>query len=452
MRLPRDGAFAWALPAAACALVSCALRTGGSWTPPPEDGSTDDAREHAWDAEGGPDGEGDLDDEVSGEDPVSPDPVEPEDGVEETEPDGPEEDPAAEDPAGEEPAETWLGDWAARVPMTIDPADVDADLADFPFLVHLGTVSGRFGDDMTFIFDALGGDGNRKKIAVTEGDGVTQCFVEIERWDSAAHEAWLWVKAPFVSGASETVFYLYYDAGQPANTAHVDDTAAGNSVNVWDGDALLVCHLDETAGARSADSTANGNDGQPRPGLSMDVEGMMAGGDEFDGVDDAIDLPYLGTETALTVEIWFYGYGPWAEHNPLISNVAWFDGVVHFKVKGSGTTVPGELVATAGSTARIASGIAHPTDRWTYAAYSVDGVGPDTFKLYADGAEVASGDELTEGVDLGLMIGAEVTDRFWSGILDEARISRTARDPAWIRATYESGIDDLVAYGFEETP
>jgi len=387
---------------------------------------------------------------VPAEDPGFPDPVEPGDVIEATDPDAPE-DPAAEDPAGEEPAVTWLDDWAARVPVVLDPADVDADLVDFPFLVHLGSVSGRFGDDMTFIFDALGGDGNRKKIAVTEGDGVTQCFVEIERWDGGAQEAWLWVRAPFVSGDAETVFYLYYDVGKPSNTAFVDDTATGSAVNVWDADALLVCHLDETGG-RPADSTVNNNDGQVYGGVTMDIGGMIAGGDEFDGWSGLIDLPYLGREAALTVEIWFYGYGPWAEHNPLISHTAWFDGVVHFKVRGAGTTVPGELVATAGSGGRIASGVAHDTDRWTYAACTVDHTGPDTFKLYADGAEVASGDELTEGVDLDLMIGAELTDRFWSGILDEARISRTARDPAWIGAAYESGVDDLVAFGPEEAP
>jgi len=40
---------------------------------------------------------------------------------------------------------------------------------------------------------------------------------------------------------------------------------------------------------------------------------------------------------------------------------------------------------------------------------------------------------------------------FWSGKLDEVRISNVARPAAWMLATYESGMDDFLTFGSEES-
>jgi hypothetical protein len=38
----------------------------------------------------------------------------------------------------------------------------------------------------------------------------------------------------------------------------------------------------------------------------------------------------------------------------------------------------------------------------------------------------------------------------WDGLMDEVRVSTGLRGAAWIRATFESEIDDLIAFGPEE--
>jgi hypothetical protein len=43
------------------------------------------------------------------------------------------------------------------------------------------------------------------------------------------------------------------------------------------------------------------------------------------------------------------------------------------------------------------------------------------------------------------------TGRYLDGVIDEIRISNAARSPAWIKTSYESEKDDLVAYGSEES-
>jgi len=78
----------------------------------------------------------------------------------------------------------WLHGWDQRVPITLDHGDVDSELTDFPVLVYISNSSGRGDDNLSFIFDEIS-YANRKKIAVTTADGASQCYVEIEAWDSA---------------------------------------------------------------------------------------------------------------------------------------------------------------------------------------------------------------------------------------------------------------------------
>jgi len=69
----------------------------------------------------------------------------------------------------------WLSGWDKRVKITIDHNDVSSDLTDFPVLIYLGDASGKNNEDVTFVFNELASDGDRKKIAVTTSDNTTQC-------------------------------------------------------------------------------------------------------------------------------------------------------------------------------------------------------------------------------------------------------------------------------------
>ena len=81
----------------------------------------------------------------------------------------------------------WLSGWTKRVKVTIDHTDIDATLSNFPILLYLSSASGRNAEDITFIFDEIGA--NKLKIAITTSDGETQCYAEVEYWDSANEKA-----------------------------------------------------------------------------------------------------------------------------------------------------------------------------------------------------------------------------------------------------------------------
>jgi len=137
----------------------------------------------------------------------------------------------------------WLSGWGQRVKVSADADDVSSNLTDFPILLHLSTTSGYNADDISFIFDELQSNANRFKIAVTKSDEITECYVEIEKWDDANEKADLWVKAPTVSNLSDTDFWLYFDGDHADNTAYVGDVGSTIAQNVWDTNFKLVNHL-----------------------------------------------------------------------------------------------------------------------------------------------------------------------------------------------------------------
>lgn len=106
-------------------------------------------------------------------------------------------------------APSFLSEFDNRIELTIDHTKVDAALSYFPVHVHLSNSSGSTSQDVREVFDEVGA--NSKKIAITASDGVTKLFVEIERWDQANKEAWLWVRVPDISASIDTTLYLYYD-------------------------------------------------------------------------------------------------------------------------------------------------------------------------------------------------------------------------------------------------
>jgi hypothetical protein len=190
--------------------------------------------------------------------------------------------------------------------MTIDHTDISSSLANFPVLFYLSPSSGIYKDSVIGVFNEIGG--YSKKIAVTKSDGITQCYVEIEKWDSVNKKAWLWVNVSSVSSTADTVLYLYYDASHADNTAYVGDVDSTVAQKVWDVNFKGVWHLRETSGGSGAikDSTSNNNDGTNN-GPTLGVTGKIDSATEFDGSDDYIkvsDSAGLRGMAKLTLERW----------------------------------------------------------------------------------------------------------------------------------------------------
>ncbi len=347
----------------------------------------------------------------------------------------------------------WLPGWGKRVKLTVDQNDVDNNLTSFPILVYLSNSSGRNGDDVSFVFDELHDDGNRSKIAITTADGTTQCYVEIESWDDANEEAWLWVRVPRMNSVADTELYLYYDADHADNTVYVGDPNSTPAEVVWDNEFRLVTHMrDDPDTSHVRDSTENDNDGtKTAPGEPVvTTSGNMSDAQDFDGSDDYVDL---GSDTSLdlrstdfTVEAWIY---------PTTQTVRWptiyVVGVWELSFGIGQDSNPDKLEVWVDDRDSYASDGNVNYNEWNYVVLSWNG---SHYNFYIDG-ETSGSRSGSSYPDTGTTyIGGTPPNEGESciaGIIDEVRTSNMSRSTSWIKASFESGRDDMISYGSEET-
>jgi hypothetical protein len=348
----------------------------------------------------------------------------------------------------------WLSGWDKRVKITIDHHDVTSNLIDFPVLIYLSDSSGRNSNDVTFVFNELSSDANRKKIAVTTNDKTTQCMVEIEKWDTANNKAWLWVKVPSISNTEDTDLYLYYDKDYADNTNYVGDTGSTPAQNVWDPNYKAVYHLQEdpTTPTSNKDSTSNQNNPTSSGSMTSEdqVTGKIDGSIDFDGTDDFFSITNaenLQFTSSLTIEalIKLNSFGSGSdvdvilrkgESNPNNYQLAVNDQKLALTIEENDS----EGLSSTTSLSAIT---------WYYVVGTWDG---STRKLYIDGLEDGSGSKSGTIVpdSRAIYLGGRPSADLSNGIIDEVRASNSARGEGWIKASYESGRDHLLDFGSEE--
>jgi len=340
----------------------------------------------------------------------------------------------------------WLYGWTKRVKLTINHSDIDSDLSNFPVLVYLSNASGQADDDVSFVFDELQSDANRQKIAVTTSNGTTQCYVEIERWNTATEQAWLWVKVPNISSTTDTEFYLYYDRDNGNNTAYIGDVNTLPTESVWDADFLGVYHFEQAPNGTIYDSTNNSVDLGSFGSMSASdlVTGVIGNAIRFDGSNDRLDSLSQITFEDFTFEAWGRA-DTWSNWRTILAP----DGDARdFCTNAGALTFWDSVEYTIGP---ILSG----TD-WKYLVTRYnDTASVDRLRGFVDGSLTSqtanpSYASISAVVRVAACLyGGSYVD-FWDGKLDEIRVSKTARSEAWIKASYESGRDNLLSFGSEE--
>ncbi len=362
----------------------------------------------------------------------------------------------------------WLSSWKYRLKMTLDHSNVASDLSNFPTLINISSSSGVNGADVTSIFNEVGS--NDKKIAVTTGDGVTQCYVEIEKWDSTNKKAWLWAKIPSISSTTDTILYIYYDGSQQDNAVYVGNPGSVVGQSVWDSSFKAVLHLSETSGTH-IDSTPNGNSGSPQGGVSQGVSGEVDGADVFDGTSGYVNYGAstslnFGANSPFTFEGWVkttesYGAIISQRHstddNAVIDICVGYDGAV----RSAGSLMGLVRQSSSGSGYARISGPTVNDGNWHY--FTLTRNSGSTIELFVDGVSrgTASGSAAGGVITTNLRaLGSErrwvqvsygtADDRYLSGTVDEVRVSNVQRPAAWIKASYASERDQFGRWGSVE--
>jgi hypothetical protein len=358
----------------------------------------------------------------------------------------------------------WLEGWGKRIKLTVDSDVVDGDLSDFPVLVYLSTASGIGDVDVSAVFDEVGA--NSKKIAIANSAG-TEMYVEVVSWDDVGETAELWVKLSSVTSASDSEYYLYYDNDHADNDTYVKDQ--GDATDVWDSDFKIVAHMNDLTTSTIEDSTSNSNDGtkkganEPNESSSGKIEEAQ----DFDGTDDYISLGSPATLDDLptgdfTVSAWIYSDGMGASD---------YDTIVGCHIHPNGWIF--RIMTDAASKRSLQVQVCYDTTDAVYKT-SLESISDMTWQHVALvwNLSTKSADLYIDGVEEGAYVietpgsGAYRVDnaankeigriphsggiQCFEGLIDEVRISASARSAAWVKATYNSGNDSLITFGSEE--
>lgn len=338
-----------------------------------------------------------------------------------------------------------LAGWDNRIEITIDHDKLDSDLAHFPLLIHLSKDCGKNGQNLTAVFDEVGE--NSKKIAVTKDDGITQLYVEIEKWDEVNKEAWLWVSKSdwSISSTLDTTLYLYYDNHQNDNSSYIGDSGSAAAAYVWDSHFKGVWHLNNLS-ELVLDSTGNNYDGTNN-GADVGQIGQINGALSFNGSNDTVTLPVgIAAQRNYTVEVWAKT-DDYNTNRTIYSEGNSSDPNQYFEIGHSDTRkLVGVWRDTWGKTSMtgfedIGSGINYIV--WV-------SVTNRHHKLYLNASVDAMSSEDTDPITLDqYTMGCfkrTNQERYWDGIIDELRLSDTYRSEAWIKATYCSSKDNLIYF------
>ncbi len=338
------------------------------------------------------------------------------------------------------PGDWYHPAWSSRRTLTVPAGSVDADLADFPLLVHLAP---------EHLTGAQAGAGD---VLFTLDDGVTKLAHEVLIHDPAVRGFWAFVKVPLLRATQDNVLYVYH--GNPAAPAQQDPPA------VWTAGFEAVLHLfEEGLGVDDeyVDSSGHGlhgtGGGIPGAGTrdrapTRDT-GVFGWSQRFPGEtvnpSRAIHLRPLDDSTwnALTISVWM---NPEDTGDQRVFGRTWGNGGADIVWLMGKTDKPKYRVRTVTNRVDENNGAAFPLNTWIHyamvwqaaGAVSVYGNGMllhnknlagDT--LYVDDAEPIIGNSPLYPVD----------SRAFLGRIQEARVARVARTAAWLTAEADNQRD-----------
>ncbi|MFC1937642.1 DUF2341 domain-containing protein [Chloroflexota bacterium] len=345
--------------------------------------------------------------------------------------------------------------WSYYSPITIQASKVEANLSSFPVLISL-TDNRLKTSPAGHVAQADGGD-----IAFTDANNTVKYDHEIEKYDGTNGTLVAWVRIPSLSGSSNTTIQMWY--------GNADCADQWNPEGVWDSNFKMAQHLQEDPTDPSPalkDSTSNDNDGIDYGSMTSDdqVAGQIDGSLDFDGVDDYVDA---GSNTVLdnlndfSVSAWVKPfadswetpqgdfYGAFASKGDSDSDVGW-EAIIH---KPSTSTKYALRLAREFSTTDLSYRSTEVLNvaEW-YHFVTVYYSSTRTAKLYLDGTEVSyseqtagvgsPGDDSAETLQFGHRGPIDDPNPLWlKGLIDEVRISDTARSADWIKTCHNNQSD-----------
>lgn len=329
------------------------------------------------------------------------------------------------------PTAWWNTGWNNRILITFNNLESTENLALVPVLITLNSAridyaaTQDLGQDLRFI----------------DADNTTELKYEIELWDETGTSI-VWVRVPQVdAGSSTDLIWLYYN-----NSTASGQQSSANTTAVWSNDYLAVWHLN----GDGADST--GNYSMTDNGTGNTV-GMVGNGRSFAGGAYLEFAGLLGTLQELSISAWANLTTNGVDGAEVVS----MGDYSLIRLDSSGTNTRGVFRRTANWEATN-DPTTYTGTGWHYFAYSYSDLA-NAQALYTDQTQTMTS-AFTHSIDWTVALGtvtrigshADASGDFnFTGQIDEARISGTARSQSWIRAQYRSMSGAFQNYGAAES-
>jgi hypothetical protein len=319
-------------------------------------------------------------------------------------------------------------DWMYRKKITINSSLVAENLTDYPVLINI-TDTDLQSKARTDGYDIL----------FTKSDGETKLDHEIETYNSSTGSMFSWVKIPYLSSITDTDIYMYY--GNP----NAQDQS--NADGVWDINFTGAWHLKENASGIGnidlyKDSTVYANHGDDN--ISADGQtGKIDGGQEFDGTDDMIDCGSDGSlniRNAVTLEAWINMDARPAKddwHN-IFGKEEYY--LYIYGNDNTKTILAADFWIDGSEVDLWNAGVADiEPSAWVYVVLTFDGT---DIIGYINGKQDFTSNNpgtIDDSSDNDFLIGQYIGESiYFDGLMDEVRISNTARSAGWIATLYNN--------------
>ena len=334
-------------------------------------------------------------------------------------------------------------EWALRMPLQFTGYNRAETLTNFPVLVTLDTTLSGF--SYSQFLSGANGD-----LRFTDGTMTRELAYEIESWDPNGQSR-VWVQVPaFTNNA--TIWMLWRKAGLTA-------PAYTTSGATWSEGFTVVAHQSESAGA-VLDSTAYRNNGTVSGNPVQAVSGVVAGCDQFDGLDDGIAFGTVGRPiNSFTFSAWIktsQGHEIDAESTSSTTGTAGqkyaFEPELIANEGGAGMSIGTNGVSVYEHSSSymppLAVYSASIGSDWNYVSVTYSNKLP---RIYVNGTLARTGQTSTRPVVFSpYRIGLQ-SNGYGNllGSMDETRISSVPRSANWIWAEYMTAASNsvLATYG-----
>lgn len=340
--------------------------------------------------------------------------------------------------------------WSWKRKLTFSGNVSATNLDDFPVLVHLTSVN----------FDFTKAQNNGEDIRFMDSDTCptdgTPLKHEIERWDKAGLQAWVWVKVPRIDGGSAADFiYMFY-----GNAAAPDGQDA---TNVWNSNYKIVSHMaDNPDNASIWDSTQYVNHGaKAAANQPIQAASKIDYGQQFSGLPENIKIPHdvdYSTTGDFAVEFWtnFTQQVAWSSFAVKWSGVGFRQWLI--QLAGSSDANSRKLVWFVGSSCQAVSSYIYTTGTlndatWYHIVCNIVGT---TMRVYFNGVadattKVFSGTRAHCNAPITIGMNDDGDQQPLIGFIDEFRRYNGDMTTDWIMASYRSGNETLLTFGAEES-